>query len=151
MAHECANDEPRASEYAGKGSSNDNDDDGGLNVESNANVTKLLTTQGSRDSNESTNVDVETISAMDTLESMTYTLRVKKENGSLTDEESNRFESLVEKGLDVLALGSDDDAEPVTQKTSETYVADGSSSASPLVVEDENRQTSMPRGHCFPE
>ena len=71
---------------------------------------------------------------MDTLESMIYTLRVKKENGSLTDEESNRFESLLEKGLDVLALGSDDDAEPVTQKTSETYVADGSSSASPLVA-----------------
>ena len=58
MAHEGANEEPYASEYAGKGSSNDNDDDEGLNVESNANVTKLLTTQGSRDSNESTNADV---------------------------------------------------------------------------------------------
>ena len=88
-------------------------------------------------------MDVETISAMGTLESIIYKLRVKKENGSLTDEESNRFESLVEKGLDVLALGSDDDAEPVTQETPETYVTDGSSSASPLVVEDENRQTLM--------
>ena len=43
--------------------------------------------------------------------------RVRKENGSLTNEESNRFESLVEKSLDVLALGSDDNAEPVTQET----------------------------------
>ena len=146
MAHEGANDEPHASEYAGKGSSNDNDDDEGLNVESNANVTKLLTTQGSRDSNESTNADVQTISAMDTLEHVIHTLRVRKENGSLTNEESNRFESLVEKSLDVLALGSEDAAEPVTQEIQETHVADGSSSARPLVVEDENRQTLMGYG-----
>ena len=90
MAHECANDDPHASEYAGKGSPNDSDNDEGLNVEPNANVTKLLTTQGSRDSNESTNADVKTISAMDTLEHMINTLRVRKENGSLTNEESNR-------------------------------------------------------------
>ena len=145
MAHEGGNDEPYASEYAGKGSSNDNDDDEGLNVESNANVTKLLTTQGSRDSNESTNADVQTISAMDTLEHMIHTVRVRKENGSLTNAECNRFESLVEKSLDVLALGTEDAdaAEPVKQEIQETHVVNGSSSARPLVVEDENRQTSM--------
>ena len=54
MAHEGANDEPHVSEYTGKGSSSDSDDDEGLNVESNANVTKLLTTQESSDSNETT-------------------------------------------------------------------------------------------------
>ena len=52
----------------------------------------------------------------------------------------------MEKSLGVLELGSDGAAEPVTQETPETYVADGSSSASPLVVEDENRQTLMGYG-----
>ena len=146
MASEGGNEEPYASEYAGKGSSNDNDDDEGLNVESNANVTKLLTTQGSRDSNESTNADVQTISAMDTLEHIIHTVRVRKENGSLTAAECNRFESLVEKSLDVLELGPEDAAEPVKQEIQETHVVNGSSSARPLVVEEENRQTSMGYG-----
>ena len=46
MAHEYADDDPHASEYAGKGPPNDSDSDEGLSVETNANVTKLLTTQG---------------------------------------------------------------------------------------------------------
>ena len=112
MAHEYADDDPHASEYAGKGSPNDSDSDEGLCVETNADVTKLLTTRGSRNSNEPMN-------------------------------ESNRLESLVEMGLDVLALRPKDAAEPVTQKIQETHLADGSSSKCPLEVEDGNRQTSM--------
>ena len=54
MAHEGANEEPHASEYAEKGSLDDSDNDEGTNVEPDASVTKLLTTQGSRDSTEST-------------------------------------------------------------------------------------------------
>ena len=61
---------------------------------------------------------------------------------SLTKEESNRLESLVEKGLDVLGLDSEEAAEPVTQKIQENKCAEGSSSACPLVVEDGNRKTS---------
>ena len=143
MASVRADDDPQASEYAGKDSPDDSDNDEGLYVETNVNVTKLLTTQGSRDSNESTNADVQTISAMDTLEHMIHTVRVRKENGSLTAAECNRFESLVEKSLDVLALGPEDAAEPVKQEIQETHVVNGSSSARPLVVEDENRQTLM--------
>ena len=62
-------------------------------------------------------------------------------NGSLTKEESNRLESLVEKGLDVLGLDSEESAEPVTQKIQGTHIADGSSSERPLEVEDGNRET----------
>ena len=45
MAREHADDDPQASEYAGKDSPDDSDNDEGLYVETNANVTKLLTTQ----------------------------------------------------------------------------------------------------------
>ena len=62
--------EPNAYEYAVKGSPNASDDDEGTNVEPNASITKLLTTQGSRDSNESTNADAEDIGAMDTLKQL---------------------------------------------------------------------------------
>ena len=86
MAHEYTDDDPHASEYAGKGPPNDSDSDEGLCVETNANVTKLLTTRGSRNS-----------STMDKLEHLLHTLRVRKEDGTLPEEESNRFESLVEK------------------------------------------------------
>ena len=140
MAHEYADDDPHASEYAGKGSPNDSDNDEGLYVEPNANVTTLLTTRGSRNSNEPMNVDTDRISTMETLEHLLQTLR---EEGSLTEEESNRLESLLEMGLDVLALRPKDAAEPVTQKIQETHLADGSSSKCPLEVEDGNRQTSM--------
>ena len=50
MASDGANEEPYASEYAEKGSPNDSDNDEGTNVEHNASVTKLLTTQGIRGS-----------------------------------------------------------------------------------------------------
>ena len=46
MAHEHADDDPQASEYAGKDPPDDSDNDEGLYVETNANVTKLLTTRG---------------------------------------------------------------------------------------------------------
>ena len=65
MAREGA--EPNAYEYAVKGSPNASDDDEGTNVEPNASITKLLTTQGSRDSNESTNADVEDIDAINSV------------------------------------------------------------------------------------
>ena len=86
MASVRADDDPQASEYAGKDSPDDSDNDEGLYVETNANVTKLLTTLGSRNS-----------STMDKLEHLLRTLRVRKEDGTLPEEESNRFESLVEK------------------------------------------------------
>ena len=59
-------------------------------------------------------------------------------------EEFNRLESFVEMALDVLvvlALTSEDAAEPVTQEVQETHPADGSSSKRPLEVEDGNRET----------
>ena len=86
------------------------------------------------------------ISTLDTLEHAIHTLRMRKVNGSLTKEESNRLESLVEKGLDVLGLDSEEAAEPVTQEIQENKCAEGSSSACPLVVEDGNRKTLMGYG-----
>ena len=132
MASLRADDDPQASEYAGKDSPDDSDNDEGLYVETNANVTKLLTTQGSRNS-----------STMDKLEHLLHTLHVRQEDGSLPKEECNRLESFVEKALDVLALTSEDAADPVTQEVQETHLADGSSSKRPLEVEDGNRQTLM--------
>ena len=44
MASLRADDDPQASEYAGKDPPDDSDNDEGLYVETNANVTKLLTT-----------------------------------------------------------------------------------------------------------
>ena len=79
-----------------------------FNVEPDANVTKLLTTRGSRNSNEPMNVDTDHISTMDTLEHLLHTLRVRQEEGSITKGECNRFESFVENRLDVLALMSED-------------------------------------------
>ena len=143
MAHEHADDDPQASEYAGKDPPDDSDNDEGLYVETNANVTKLLTTRGSPDSNKPMNGDDYRISTLDTLEHAIHTLRMRKVNGSLTKEESNRLESLVEKGLDVLGLDSEEAAEPVTQEIQENKCAEGSSSACPLVVEDGNRKTLM--------
>ena len=56
MAFEHAGNGPSASEYAGKGSpSSDNDNDEGLNVELDADVTRLLMTGASRNSNEPVN------------------------------------------------------------------------------------------------
>ena len=89
------------------------------------------------------NGDAYHISTLDTLEHAIHTLRMRKVNGSLTKEESNRLESLVEKGLDVLGLDSEEAAEPVTQEIQENKCAEGSSSACPLVVEDGNRKTLM--------
>ena len=77
------------------------------------------------------------------MEHAIHTLRMRKVNGSLTKEESNRLESLVEKGLDVLGLDSEEAAEPVTQEIQENKCTEGSSSACPLVVEDGNRKTLM--------
>ena len=132
MAHEYADGDPHASEYAGKGSPNDSDNDEGLYVEPNANITTLLTTRGSRNS-----------STMDKLEHLLHTLRVWKEEETLP-EESNRFESLVERALNIVALTSDDAENPVTQEVHETHLADGSSSDRPLEVGDGNHETSMP-------
>ena len=145
MACEHADDDPRASEYARRGSPNDSDNDEGLYVESNANGTKLLTTQGSPDSNEPMNGDVYPTNGLGTLEHAIHTLYMRKANGSLTKEESNRLESLVEKSLDVLGLDPEEAAESVTQEIQGTRIADGSSSERPLVVEDGNRKTLM---HC---
>ena len=96
MACEYVDDDPHASEYARKGSPSDSDNDEGLYVEPNATVTKLLTTRGSRNSNEPTNVDTtDHINTMDALEHMPlHTLRVRQEEGLLTKEECDRLESL---------------------------------------------------------
>ena len=103
--------EPNAYEYTGKGSPNASDNDGDTNVEPNASITKLLTTQGSRDSNESTNADAETetTGAMDTLKQLN-TLLMRKEERPLTQEERDQLAGLVERGLDVLDLMSEGDA-----------------------------------------
>ena len=139
MASDGANEEPYASEYAGKGSPNNSDNDEGTNVEHNASVTKLLTTQGIRDSNESTNADVENTVAMDTLKQLN-TLLMQKEKRPLTQEERDQLAGLVERGLDILDLTSDGDAE--SAPPTETRPADGSSSKSPLDMEDGNRENS---------
>tara|TARA_B100000513_G_scaffold169195_1_gene85098 strand:- start:163 stop:444 length:282 start_codon:yes stop_codon:yes gene_type:complete len=91
MAREGA--EPNAYEYAVKGSPNASDDDEGTNVEPNASITKLLTTQGSRDSNESTNADAEDIDAMDTMKYVLPTLRVRQEEGSLSQKDYDQLAS----------------------------------------------------------
>ena len=78
MPSEGENEEPYASEYAEKGSPNDRDYDEVTNVEHNASVTKLLTTQGIRDSNESMNADAENTIARDTLKQL-KTVLMRKE------------------------------------------------------------------------
>ena len=143
MASEGAKEEPYASEYAERGSPTDSDNDEGTNVEPNASVTKLLTTQGVRDSNESTNADAENTIAMDTLKQL-KTLLMRKEKRPLTQEERDLLASLVERGLDILDLMSAGDAESAPPQ--ETRPADGSSSESPLDMEDENRKISMGYG-----
>ena len=143
--------EPNACEYAGKGSPNASDDDEGTNVEPNASITKLLTTQGSRDSNESTNADAEDISAMDTMEYILPTLRVRQEEGLLSQKDYNRLASLVESLLDVIAEADTGPAKQEVQETQEvqaTRPADGSSSESPLDMEDGNRENSMASVSC---
>ena len=143
MASEGGNEEPYASEYAEKGSPNDRDYDEGTNVEPNASVTKLLTTQGIRDSNESTNADAENTIAMETLKQL-KTLIIRKEKSPetpLSQEERDLLASLVERGLDILDLMPEGDAESAPPQ--ETRPADGSSSKSPLDMEDENRNISM--------
>ena len=145
MASESGNEEPCASEYAEKGSPNDRDYDEDTNVEHNASVTKLLTTQGIRDSNESTNADAENTIAMDTLKQLkTVLMRKEKRPETLTQEERDLLASLVERGLDILDFMSENDAESAPPQ--ETRPADGSSSKSPLDMEDENRNISMGYG-----
>ena len=129
MACEYADDDPHASEYARKGSPNDSDNDEGLYVEPNANVTKLLTTQGTHD--------------LDTMKHMLHTMRVQHEAGSLTKEERDRFTSFVESSLDVLAHISEGATDTAPVEVQEIKCAEGSSSACPLVVEDGNRKTLM--------
>ena len=106
MESDGANEEPYASEYAEKGSPIDSDNDEGTNVEHNASVTKLLTTQGIRDSNESPNADAENIIAKDTLKQLN-TLLMRKGKGPLTQEERDQLAGLVERGLDILDLTSE--------------------------------------------
>ena len=153
MASDGANEEPYASEYAGKGSPNNSDNDEGTNVEHNASVTKLLTTQGSRDSNESTNADAEDIDAMDTMKYILPTLRVRQEEGSLSQKDYNRLASLVESLLDVIAEADTGPAKQEVQETQEpqeTRPADGSSSKSPLNMEDGNRENSTGTNYPYP-
>ena len=129
MASLRADDDPQASEYAGKDSPDDSDNDEGLYVETNANVTELLTTRGTHD--------------FDTLNHMVHTMRVRYEAGSLPKEEYDRFASFVEPALDVLAHMSEGATDPAPVEVQENNCADGSSSACPLVVEDGNRKTLM--------
>ena len=136
MASLRADDDPQASEYAGKDSPDDSDNDEGLYVETNVNVTKLLTTRGSRNS-----------STMDKPEHLPHKLHERQEDGPLPKEERNRLESLAEKLLDVLAITSEDGTEPVTQEVQETHLADESASKCPLEVEDGNRKTFLLTGH----
>ena len=145
MPSEGENEEPYASEYAEKGSPNDRDYDEGTNVEHNASVTKLLTTQGIRDSNESTNADVENTIAMDTLKQLkTVFMQKEKRTERLTQEERDLLSSLVECGLDILDFTSEGDAESAPPQ--ETRPADGSSSKSPLDMEDGSRNISTGYG-----
>ena len=141
MASDGANEEPYASEYAEKGSPTDSDNDEGTNVEHNASVTKLLTTQGIRASNEPTNVDAENTIAMETLKQLkTLLMRKEKRPETLTQEERDLLASLVERGLDILDLMPEGDAESAPPQ--ETRPADGSSSKSPLDMEGGNRENS---------
>ena len=133
MASVRADDDPQASEYAGKDSPDDSDNDEGLYVETNANVTKLLTTRGTHD--------------LDTMNHMVHTMRVRYEAGSLPKEEYDRFASFVESALDVLAHMSEGATDPAPVEVQENNCADGSSSACPLVVEDGNRKTLMQTHH----
>ena len=147
MASEGAKEEPYASEYAERGSPTDSDNDEGTNVEPNASVTKLLTTQGVRDSNESTNADAENTIAMETLKQL-KTLIIRKEKSPetpLSQEERDLLASLVERGLDILDLMPEGDAESAPPQ--ETRPADGSSSKSPLDMEGGNRENSTPGAH----
>ena len=139
MASEGAKEEPYASEYAERGFPTDSDNDEGTNVEPNASVTKLLTTQGICNSNESTNADAENAVAMETLKQL-KTMLMQKEKRPLTQEERDQLAGLVEIGLDILDLMSEGDAESAPPQ--ETRPADGSSSKSPLDMEDENRNIS---------
>ena len=146
MASEGAKEEPYASEYAERGSPTDSDNDEGTNVEPNASVTKLLTTQGVRDSNESTNADAENTIAMETLKQL-KTLIIRKEKSPetpLIQEERDLLASLVERGLDILDLMPEGDAESAPPQ--ETRPADGSSSKSPLDMEGGNRENSTGYG-----
>ena len=118
MASVRADDDPQASEYAGKDSPDDSDNDEGLYVETNANVTKLLTTQGTHD--------------LDTMKHMLHTMRVQHEAGSLTKEECDRFTSFVESSLDVLAHISEGATDTAPVEVQEIKCAEGSSSACPL-------------------
>ena len=82
-----------ASEYAGKDSPSDDDNDEGPKVESNMNITKLLMTGVSRNSDKPANESADPISAMNALEFMTRTARARYESGELTDEQRRRGES----------------------------------------------------------
>ena len=137
MASLRADDDPQASEYAGKDPPDDSDNDEGLYVETNANVTKLLTTQGTHD--------------LDTMKHMLHTMRVQHEAGLLTKEECDKFTSFVESSLDVLAHISEGATDTAPVEVQENKCAEGSSSACPLVVEDGNRKTSTvpsPKSRC---
>ena len=80
-----------AFEYTGKDSPSDNDNDEGPDVESNTNVTKLLMTGVSRNSDEPANETANPISATNALELMARTVRARHESGELTDEQQAEF------------------------------------------------------------
>ena len=80
-----------ASENAGKASPSDDDNDEGLDVELNTNVTKLLMTEVSRNSDEPANESSDPISAMNALELVACTVHARYENGKLTDEQQAGF------------------------------------------------------------
>lgn len=68
---------------------------------------------------------------------------MQKGQRPLTQEERDLLASLVERGLDILDLMSEGDAESAPPQ--ETRPADGSSSESPLDMEDGNRENSTLR------
>ena len=67
-----------ASEYAGKDSPSDDDNDEGPKVESNMNITKLLMTGVSRNSDEPVNESADPTSAMNALDLTARTVRVRE-------------------------------------------------------------------------
>ena len=105
-----------ASEYAGKDPPSDDDNEEGPNLESNTNVTKLLMTGVSRNSDEPVNESADPTSAMNALELMARTVRARYENGELTDMQQAEFMNGLECALNTAEFISDVVTNTVTPK-----------------------------------
>ena len=82
---------------------------------------------------------------MDRMEYILPTLRVRQEEGLLSQKDYDRIASLAESLLDVLAEADTEPAKQEAQETQEvqaTRPADGSSRKSPLDMEGGNRENS---------